>query len=877
MRISTKILSLFLAAVLIVSCIPVLRVDSSAADSSIESFPKSYRSALTALKEKYPLWSFVPVYTGIDWQTAVSSELGDISLVTNSSKYSDMLKSMNAGDYNYSSQRFIEKDSGFVTANEFAVSYFMDPRNFLTVDEIFQFEKLSFDPSTTVEDVEIALKSSFMRNSYASYYDSEGNYVTVKQKYSEIIYAAGKKYNINPCFLCAKMINEVGSNGSAQSNGTYDKYPGIYNFFNIGANDGGNPAEKALAYASSGTSFGRPWTSPKKAIYGGAQFNSEKYIAAGQDTNYFQRFNVRPGAKSRAFTHQYMTSLSGSSTIAYQTYLSNKTNGSLSHARTFEIPVYTDMPAVNRSTGSITLLDCQNQIGTTQTSAKLRKKPTEYSDLITTVAAGRDVKILSYTKTSESYPVSFLKFPVWAKITYTLSGKTYTGYIYANLLRLKTTVTVKTGSYAPTAAKTNDALSFRYLSRDTNIAQTDGGRISFLKAGTVDIYAYDSLGRFSVIRYKVLDNISGLKVGGIKLSSITASGAVLSFSKNSNYSSYRINILDTKGRSVFKTETTKNKIAVTGLTENTKYNVFVSGVKGNTVSPRNSGVSFTTVYELPGTPTSLKAKRSGDLLSVRLSWKASAYTDGYAVYMYDEKKGKYTVIGETASTSFTFTDPVSVEGGKFKVRSYRFVGEQILSAASATKACVYSPADYTPGNVKSLKAVSKTHDSVTLTWDAVKLASYYQIYILDSSTGKYRKIKTSKTNSAVISGLTSLKKQSFMVRAIVKVYDKTFKGKFASAGTFTIPKTPGKITVKSLSSSSVKITWSKQKGVSGFKLYKYNPKTKKYELLAKLNTAEYTLKGLKKGQSVRLKIRSYAVLEKKTFNSKASRAVTVKK
>ena len=41
------------------------------------------------------------------------------------------------------------------------------------------------------------------------------------------------------------------------------------------------------------TSYNRPWTTPKKAIVGGANFISSSYIAKGQYTSYLKKFNVK--------------------------------------------------------------------------------------------------------------------------------------------------------------------------------------------------------------------------------------------------------------------------------------------------------------------------------------------------------------------------------------------------------------------------------------------------------------------------------------------------------------------------------------------------------------------------------------------------------
>ena len=68
------------------------------------------------------------------------------------------------------------------------------------------------------------------------------------------------------------------------------------------------------------TSYNRPWTTPKKAIVGGAEFISKSYIAKGQHTSYLKKFNVNPNGYYSVYNHQYMANLRAPASEAYTTY-----------------------------------------------------------------------------------------------------------------------------------------------------------------------------------------------------------------------------------------------------------------------------------------------------------------------------------------------------------------------------------------------------------------------------------------------------------------------------------------------------------------------------------------------------------------------------
>ena len=96
--------------------------------------------------------------------------------------------------------------------------------------------------------------------------------------------------------------------------------------------------------SSGDISYNRPWTSPKKAIFGGAEFISDGYINAGQFTSYLKKFNVNPNAYYSLYNHQYMTNVAAPCSEAYSSYVSYKENNLLSLPLEFTIPIFNKMP-----------------------------------------------------------------------------------------------------------------------------------------------------------------------------------------------------------------------------------------------------------------------------------------------------------------------------------------------------------------------------------------------------------------------------------------------------------------------------------------------------------------------------------------------------
>lgn len=314
----------------------------------LSEFPTSYQSSLRKIHEEYPNWKFVAINTGLDWNTVIQEEsrVGRNTIqseLPNGGTYGVPFSylSTESGAYDWSKDKYTLMDgTNWFTADTKVIEHYMDPRNFLTSDKIFQFEAQAYHSSQKSSVVSSILSNTFMKGSY-SVVDSATK-ETVKGAYTDAFMEAGKQSGASPYFLAARAKQELGINGSDSVTGTYPGYEGIYNYYNIGAYDtaGGGAIANGLNYAKTGTTYNRPWTNPYKSILGGAEYIASSYIKKGQNTNYFQKFNV---VYSPYYLHQYMTNVQAATSEARSTYNSYNSMGMLKEAMIFYIPVYKNM------------------------------------------------------------------------------------------------------------------------------------------------------------------------------------------------------------------------------------------------------------------------------------------------------------------------------------------------------------------------------------------------------------------------------------------------------------------------------------------------------------------------------------------------------
>lgn len=324
-------------------------------ETQINNFPESYKASLRTLHTNYPNWRFVAIDTNLEWSDVIKNEsiVGRNVIQSNYPKGTSSLApfsylSTAEGAYNWKTDTYTVKDgTNWYSASSEVIAYYMDPRNFLNDTDIFQFEALAYDASHSISVVQSILSNTFMKGSY-SVTDSATN-KKVSGTYKQAFMDAGKSAQANPYFLAARSKQEVGVNGSNATTGTYKGYVGIYNFYNIGAYDGTNAVANGLKWASGGdskaTTYGRPWTTPYKSIVGGAQYIAKNYINQGQNTLYFQKFNVKPVNTNMLYMHQYMTNVQAPYSEGRTTRAAYNNMGILSDTMIFYIPVYKNMPA----------------------------------------------------------------------------------------------------------------------------------------------------------------------------------------------------------------------------------------------------------------------------------------------------------------------------------------------------------------------------------------------------------------------------------------------------------------------------------------------------------------------------------------------------
>lgn len=355
--------------------------------SELKDFPKEYQEALVYIKLLEPAWDFTAYKVEESFPEVLKAELA--SEDTNLVQYEDseyfrpykwMLKN-----------RIVYDGNNWYPVNEEALSYFLDTRNFLDRQGLFQFLDLRYEDKKSDAAVKAIFSGNeglldivpqLMQASLETKYLPEAFASRIKQEVSkgdDITYVAKGMIDPeqkplvdgapSPGYLSAeeqieqleslsslsseqeKVLNNLkaGKSGYKQPKNKY------FNFLNIGAYPDPGQAMgaqvNAALYAKGEfedeasqryKDLHLPWTDKESAIFGAAYLISHDYLAQGQVNPYLQKFDLVSGD----YEHQYMQAVNGSRAEGNRLYKSWTASGSSWADLNFLIPVFKDMPEI---------------------------------------------------------------------------------------------------------------------------------------------------------------------------------------------------------------------------------------------------------------------------------------------------------------------------------------------------------------------------------------------------------------------------------------------------------------------------------------------------------------------------------------------------
>ena len=301
------------------------RIDNQISKIDDKKYP-GIKKMIENLQKDHPNWKFKVLYTGLNWNTVISEESkhGRNVVGINQPNYSGDWLCKECKNKTYSG-------GNWVCVSSAAISYMMDPRNSLYYEDIFQFLELSNDSTVTYD-------SNIIKNILKNTFLDDGKLDT----YITTIINRCREKNVNPYYIAGKIIQEQGTKGGAtfKMKTTEDgKTVYYYNIFNINATGSTTAAivSNALNWAKQ-----KGWNTIEKCLIGGVDFIANGYISVGQDTMYFEKFDV---IADSYYSHQYAQDVMYAQNQGEKLRKILEKIDATEYAYTFVIPLYENMPS----------------------------------------------------------------------------------------------------------------------------------------------------------------------------------------------------------------------------------------------------------------------------------------------------------------------------------------------------------------------------------------------------------------------------------------------------------------------------------------------------------------------------------------------------
>jgi|GEM_PF-4223190 len=259
--------------------------------------------------------------------------------------------------------------------------------------------------------------------------------------------------------------------------------------------------------------------------------------------------------------------------------------------------------------------------------------------------------------------------------------------------------------------------------------------------------------------------------------------------------------------------------------------------------------SYTAKFDVIGKPAIESAAYIGNA-SLRITWTPVSGINGYEVLRSFTKDGPYAPAGNAGTASFTDTGLLANTTYYYVVRAYYCAGTKTSRGSESD----YAAAKTAPAAPSIISAVSAGYRSINITWNPVSGADGYRVFRSTSKSGVYSYVSTTLSANFRDNGLKTGKVYYYKVCS----YDGSVSSDFSEAA-FCAPVPAAVCGLRSsvASPTSVRLSWEKPKGGSGYEIWRSRCSDTGYVKIGSARGTKYTDNGLIPGVTYYYKVRAY--------------------
>lgn len=335
----------------------------------------------------------------------------------------------------------------------------------------------------------------------------------------------------------------------------------------------------------------------------------------------------------------------------------------------------------------------------------------------------------------------------------------------------------------------------------------------------------------------------------------SSSSLKLAWSEVSGADGYQIYRSQNETSGFKKVATVKGDSTVTytdsGLEAGTDYYYKVRAYSGSKTGKYSSVLGASPLAV--GTLTSVKSDGSGALT---VKWGAVPEASGYQLYRSTSEDGKYTKIADVKAAVLTYTDSGLKKGATYfyKVRAKAAQNGKTGYGSFSAPISGWSIAATAITGV-----TSQDNGKLLIKWKSVKNAYRYQVYRSTAKNGTYTRVATVSGTSYEDGDVKANQKYYYKIRTMNRVNKANGFGSYSGVKYGMKVGRASITSVQTVSSTSLKITWKKVSGASGYKIYRSTKKKGTYKLVKTVtsgNTVSYKNTKLKAGRTYYYKVQA---------------------
>lgn len=291
----------------------------------------------------------------------------------------------------------------------------------------------------------------------------------------------------------------------------------------------------------------------------------------------------------------------------------------------------------------------------------------------------------------------------------------------------------------------------------------------------------------------------------------------------------------------------------------TNTHIYRTDLSGNITFTSNGTEIKTDATEcnLPATARTIGAIGTS-YNSITFNWDCDPEATGYDIYR--STGGAYTKIDTVSKDVIAYTDYNLPQGGKYYYKVKSFNDYSTSDYSNFMYSFVQLPATY-------VTATRNGPQSVKLSWNFVENCAGYYIYRATAKNGSYRKVAT------ITSPYTLTYKNYELTTGKTYYYKVLAYGNYSQCNSEysnitsakPAPLEPKNLKLKKASKTSIKVSWKKVAGATGYVVYRATSKNGKYTKVTTTNKTSLTNKSLRKKKTYYYKVRAYRTVKGKKY------------